>query len=241
MFDLHAVVESPGCSADPAETDFAAPRAPAGIVELVRDLGLRRRIVHPKEHVFRAGQPQRSLYLVHAGVFKTSLVANDGREKITGFRLRGDLLGLDSLGTHAHGCDAVSLDVGEVWELPCAQLREQTARIQDELTAALAGEIRRDWNWMLTTATLSAEQRVVAFLLDLAARFERLGFSPRQLPLRMTRTDIANFLALQLETVVRALSRLQSSGLFVIDGRELRIKDRRGLQAILDGGRLLAA
>ena len=54
-----------------------------------------RRKVQAKQYVFRAGQPRQSLFLVHAGFFKTCLISEDGREMITGFRLRGDLLGLD--------------------------------------------------------------------------------------------------------------------------------------------------
>lgn len=242
MFDCNAVAEEfPSVAIPDIHAASRSPLAPASIEDLVKGLSLHRRILRPKQHVFRAGQPQHSLYLVHAGVFKTSLVAADGREKITGFRLRGDLLGLDSLGMSSHACDAVSLDIGEVWELPIAQLRDEVPDFQDKLTAALAGEIRRDWGWMLAVATLSAEQRVVAFLLDLAGRLERLGFSPRQMLLRMTRADLGNFLSLQLETVVRALSRLQALGLIAIDRREIRIQDRHGLQAILGGERALAA
>lgn len=216
-------------------TDACAPAAaaPAGLEALLRGLPLRRRLVKAKQHLFRAGQPRHSLFLVHAGVFKTSVATADGREKITGFRLRGDLLGLDSLDMPTYACDAVALDVGEVWELPVEQLRREVPDFESRLTAALAGEIRRDWAWMLAVSTLSAEQRVVAFLLDLAARLQALGFSPRQMLLRMTRSDVGNFLSLQLETVVRALSRLQASGLIAIEGREIRIDDADGLRALL--------
>jgi CRP/FNR family transcriptional regulator len=218
-----------------AHADVAAPAAgvPVGFEALLQGLPLRRRLVKPKQHVFRAGQPRHSLYLVHAGVFKTTVTADDGREKVTGFRLRGDLLGLDSLDMPTHACDAVALDVGEVWELPVEQLRRAVPDFEARLTAALAGEIRRDWSWMLAVSTLSAEQRVVAFLLDLAARLSALGFSPRQMLLRMTRADVGNFLSLQLETVVRALSRLQAAGLIAIDGREIRIEDADGLRALM--------
>jgi CRP/FNR family transcriptional regulator len=210
-----------------------AEAASAGFEALLRGLPLRRRVVRAKQHVFRAGQPRHALYLVHSGVFKTSVATEDGRERITGFRLRGDLLGIDSLDMPTHACDAVALDVGEVWELPVDQLRRDVPDFEARLTAALAGEIRRDWTWMLAVSTLTAEQRVVAFLLDLAARLATLGFSPRQMLLRMTRSDVGNFLSLQLETVVRALSRLQAAGLIAIDGREIRIDDAEGLRALL--------
>jgi CRP/FNR family transcriptional regulator len=220
-------------TADQTEAADVAEAAPTGLEALLRSLPLRRRVVRAKQHVFRAGQPRHALYLVHSGVFKTSVATEDGREKITGFRLRGDLLGLDSLDMPTHACDAVALDVGEVWELPVDQLRRDVPDFEARLTAALAGEIRRDWTWMLAVSTLTAEQRVVAFLLDLAARLATLGFSPRQMLLRMTRSDVGNFLSLQLETVVRALSKLQANGLIAIDGREIRIDDAEGLRALL--------
>jgi len=221
-----------------ADRRFAMPipaEAP-GLSALVRDLPLRRRRLKSREHVFRAGQPRHALYLVHAGIFKTSVLSEDGREKVTGFRLRGDLLGLDSLDMARYACDAVALDVGEVWELSCDELRQGLPEFQSALTAALAAEIRRDWHWMLTVATLTAEQRVVTFLLDLGSRFGALGFSTRRMTMRMTRADMGNFLGLKLETVVRALSRLQAIGLIRIDGHEIGIVDPDGLATLLSGG-----
>lgn len=219
--------------------DFAAgttviESAPAASLEaLLARWPFQRRIVRAKQYVFRAGQPRQSLFLVHAGFFKTCLVTEDGREKITGFRLRGDMLGLDALDMPTYACDAVALDVGEVWELPYAQLRESLPEFQQRITAILAGEIRRDWSWMLALGTLSAEQRVANFLLDLAARMDALGFSARRLTLRMTRAEIGNFLALKLETVTRALSSLQAQGLIGVEGRDIRIQDPVGMRACL--------
>lgn len=209
-----------------------------GLEALVADLPLLRRRLRAKQHVFRAGQHRSSLFLVHAGCFKTCVLSEDGREKITGFRLRGELLGMDSLDMPSYACDAVSLDLGEVWELPVALLRDSVPGFQECLTGLLAREIRRDWGWMLAIGTLSAEQRVIAFLLDLGSRLQALGFSPRCLMLRMTRADLGNFLALQLETVSRALSHLQALGLIEIARRQIRIVDPDGLSALMSASRL---
>ena len=172
--------------------------------------------LEPRQALFHAGQPRHSLYYVRSGCFKTSVLSEDGREKITGFRMRGDLLGLDSVDMPAHGCDA----------LP---------EIQSRVTAMLAGEIRRDWRWMLAVGTLGADQRVVAFLLDLSARFATLGLDPGLLQLRMTRAELGNFLSLTLETVTRALSRMQARGMIEVCGRRIRIVDEAGLRAVLAG------
>lgn len=200
---------------------------------LLRAFEPRRRVVKPKTHIFRAGQTAGSVFLVNSGVVKTALTSEDGREKIIGFRLRGDLLGIDALGLDRYACDAVALTTGEVWEYSRQQLAAAGAGCQQQLSAVLAGEIRRDWEWMLATATLSAEQRVVSFLLDLASRLQALGFSSRAMSLPMTRAEVGNYLALQLETVVRSLSKLQNQGLIAIDGREIHLLDVDRLRGIL--------
>lgn len=200
---------------------------------LLAGLAPQRRRLEAREYLFRAGQPRHSLFFIHAGFFKTCILSEDGREKITGFRMRGELLGIDSLDMPCYTCDAVALDFGEVWELPTARLHTDLPEFHERLTALLASEIRRDWSWMLALATLNAEQRVITFLLDLASRLERLGFSARDLLLRMTRAELGNFLALQLETVTRALSRLQAQGLIDVQRRAVRIDDADGLRKLL--------
>jgi CRP/FNR family transcriptional regulator len=240
MLQSHVSAVEPVCL---VADDFPPPilRASAlalpGIESLVAGLPLQRRRMRAKQYVFRTGQHRQSLFLIHAGFFKTCVLSEDGREKITGFRLRGDLLGVDALDLPSYACDAISLDVGEVWELPYAQLRDSLPEFQQQLAAVLASEIRRDWGWMLAIGTLSAEQRVIAFLLDLATRLEALGFSARHLMLRMTRADLGNFLALQLETVTRALSHLQALGLIGVERRQISIRNPAGLRAMLGGVR----
>lgn len=199
----------------------------------LQELPLRRRAVQPKQVVFRSGQASGMLYLVHAGFFKTTVASTDGREKITGFHLRGDLLGLDSIGLPGHACDAVALETGEVWELPIAHLQAYLPDFMPEIIGLLASEVRRDWRWMLDTSSLNAEQRVISFLLDLGTRLQALGFSRYDLRLRMTRAELGNFLSLQLETVTRALSKLAAAGLIAVDGREVRLQDPTALQRMV--------
>jgi len=206
---------------------------PGSLADLLQGFEPRRRLLKPKSHVFRAGQAAGSVFLVNSGIFKTCLATSDGRERITGFRLRGDLMGMESLGQEVHSSDAVALATGEVWEYTRQQLSAAGPQVQQRLANELASEIRRDWRWMLDIGSLCAEKRVVAFLLDLGARLQAMGFSGRHLSLHMTRSEIGNFLALQLETVVRAMSRLQLLGLIAVDGREIELRDTVGLSRML--------
>jgi CRP/FNR family transcriptional regulator len=194
-------------------------------------VSLRRKVLR-KQWLFRTGEPRRGLYLIHAGCFRTSLLSGDGREKVTGFHLRGDLLGLDALDSAVYTCEACALDLGEVWELMLPE-RARIPEFQHWITSAQAREIRRNWQWMLMLSSYDAEQRVVAFLLDMTTRLAALGFSARYLLLRMTRSDLGNYLALQLETVTRVLSHLDALGLIAVSRSEIRIDDYAALQAML--------
>ena len=198
------------------------------IEQLQQHMQVTRRKVRAGQYLYRSGQPFHALYLVHAGFLKTCELSEDGREQVTGFRMRGDLLGVETIGLKAHTCDAIALEDSEIWELPyppvlnaCLQIPE----LQIRLSAALAGEIRRDRSWMLTIGTLPAEQRVAAFLLDIANRHARLGFSARHFILRMGRADIGSFLALKHETVTRSLSRLERLGYISVLRREVKLLD----------------
>lgn len=227
MFDASS------CSESASHAAWTREAAPGTLAAALQALEPRRRLLKPKAHVFRAGQAAGSLFLVNSGVFKTSIASNDGRERITGFRMRGDLVGMESLGEPLYACDAVALSLGEIWEFSRQQLAAAGPVFQQQLASALAAEIRRDWQWMLATGSLCAEKRVVAFLLEQSAHMQSMGFSASKLSLHMTRSEIGNFLALQLETVVRAMSKLQSLGLIGIDGREVELRDAQGLRALL--------
>lgn len=208
------------------------------IDELSRHVPVLRRKLNAGQFLYRVGQPFGALFLVHAGFLKICVIAEDGREQVTGFRMRGDLLGAESIGARAYSCDIVALDTSEVWELPYPAILNACARIpqlQDQLAAALAAEIRRDHSWMLAMGTLNAEQRVAAFLLDLAKRHAALGFSERHFVLRMSRADIGNFLALKHETVTRALTRLSVQGSIDVQWREVRLLDAEHLRATVAG------
>lgn len=202
---------------------------------LSRVLPVTRRRVSSGQHLFRAGQPFRAIHLVDQGSFKVCDLTEDGRERVTGFKMRHDLLGVESIGLPAHASDAIALEDSDAWVLPYpAVLRAATEvpALQEQINAALAAEIRFDRSWMLLLATLAAEPRVAAFLIDLAARHARLGMSARHFMLRMTRLDMASFLALQHETVSRVLGRLAHMHYIDVRRREVHLLDMDGLRAV---------
>jgi CRP/FNR family transcriptional regulator len=240
MFDTTHAAADQRTSAIPAAAMSSATTLPGGISieELRKHVTVVQRKLTAGQYLHRAGQPFHALYLVASGFLKTSLVAADGREQVTGFCMRGDLMGVESIGMATHTSDAVALDTCMVWELPYPAVLSACARmpeLQAQLTRALAAEIRSNRSWMLALGTLSAEQRVAAFLLDVAARHEALGFSARHFVLRMSRADIGSFLALKHETVTRALTSLGAQDCIAVQWREVRILDMVALREVAHG------
>jgi CRP/FNR family transcriptional regulator len=207
--------------------------------DLRRHLPVVQRKLSAGQYLHRAGQPFHALYFVTSGFLKSSIVAADGREQVTGFCMRGDLVGVESIGLATYSGDVVALDTSVVWELPYPAVLNACVRmpeLQAQLTRTLAAEIRSNRSWMLALGTLSAEQRVAAFLLDVAARHEMLGFSASHFALRMSRADIGSFLALKHETVTRALTRLGAQGCISVQYREVRILDAGALRSVAHDG-----
>jgi CRP/FNR family transcriptional regulator len=213
-------------------------RAPAALdaATLSRHLPVARHRVHAGQYIHRAGQPLHALYFLHAGTAKSVIASADGRERVTGFAMRGDLVGADSIGRATHAGDAIALEDGEVWEVPLTALLaacDRVPAIAQGLASVLANDIRIQREWMLATATLGAEQRVAQWLLDLGERHHARGCSSTHFVLRATRAEIGSFLGLKLETVTRAMTSLSERGLIVVDRREIRLVDVARLRALL--------
>jgi CRP/FNR family transcriptional regulator len=76
---------------------------------------------------------------------------------------------------------------------------------------------------MMLLGTMSAEQRVASFLLNLSSRMQARGYSAAEFNLRMTREEMGNFLGMKLETVSRMFSKFQRDGLLQTHGKRIRI------------------
>jgi CRP/FNR family transcriptional regulator len=197
-----------------------------------------RRSIKRGDTLFRRGDPFLAVYAVRTGFFKTTVSTEDGRDQVTGFQLTGELLGLDAIGDAAHHCDAVALEDSQVCVIPYARLEHLSHAIpslQRQFHRVMSREIVRDHGVMLLLSSMTAEERVAAFLLNLSQRLASRGFSATSFVLRMTRAEIGAYLGLKLETVSRTLSRLHQLGIIEIDQRNVRIADLDALRKLVAG------
>ena len=193
------------------------------------------RSVRRGETLYRVSAPFQSIYAVRAGCFKTVIVHRNGLEHVTGFYLAGDTLGLDGVSTDLHTCDAIALEDSIVCVIPfhlLAAVCRDVEAMQQHVHRMLSGEIVREASLLMQFGTMTAAQRIAAFLLDLSRRFKARGYSSIEFILRMTREEIGSYLGMKIETVSRMFSRLQDDGLIDATGKRIRILDIDGLMKL---------
>ncbi|MDP2829844.1 MAG: tRNA epoxyqueuosine(34) reductase QueG [Sulfuricellaceae bacterium] len=197
----------------------------------------RRTKVKRGEHLFKTGDPFKSLYALRTGFFKTMFLTENGNEHITGFHMTGELLGLDAICTDSHSCNATALEDSELCEIPYEALGDlcrEIPSLQHQFHKIMSREIHRDHSLMALLSSMNAEERVAAFLINLSQRLAARGYSPSQFQLRMTRSEIGNYLGLKLETVSRTLSRFQDDGLISVQSKHLVLNDLNKLRSVAD-------
>lgn len=84
---------------------------------------------------------------------------------------------------------------------------------------------------LLSLGSMSAEERVATFLVNLSERFAARGYSSSEFYLRMTREDIGNHLGIKLETVSRLLSKMMDRGLIQVRHRHVKLLNVAELKA----------
>lgn len=218
------------------ETCLPGGLAPDEVERLERLVSSGRRVAENR-HLYRARDYGRHFFIVKTGSFKTLLVSNrTGLQKVTGFFLPGDILGLEVMQGEQYAHDAVALEDSVACLIP-GSLTEDTSASAEKLSRSLlrvlSAQLSRSRNVLELLGALNAEQRVVAFLLNLGVRYASLGYDPLKFHLKMSREEMGSYVGLTMETVSRILSRLAADGLIRVERKKIEIREAERLRAEL--------
>jgi CRP/FNR family transcriptional regulator len=205
-----------------------------GVRKLDALIHLRMRVKR-RATLYRPGDRFSALYAIRLGTFKTVVLAEDGREQVTGYHLAGEIIGFDGIGDDRFTREATALEDSEVCVLPYAQLDDlgrSLPELRRHLVRVMSRDLVRDQTMMLLLGSRSAEERLALFLLDVAERYRARGYSAHEFVLRMTREEIASHLGLKLETVSRLFSSLQEGGYLHVQGRAVKLIDVARLREV---------
>lgn len=191
-----------------------------------------------KQSLCRAGDAFGGLYIVRSGSFKSYRLHEDGTMHITGFHLAGEIMGMGDTSTGMRNDYIEALETSSVCALSLASLEELMAsspRLMMQILAKVFAEVESEKDRMYLLGKQDADQKLASFLLSLVDRSARSGFSSNLLSLSMMRSDIANYLAMAVETISRVLRRFVEQGLLTTAYREIEILDHSALVKLAGG------
>ena len=219
------------CSCPVAPECFPGVLASAHLQELER-LVEHTAPVHAGGLLFRQGDPFQYITVIRLGMVKTYAVDRDGREQTLGFHMPGDFIGLSAIDEQRYPCNAIALDTVTLCRLPFHEVAELATRmpaLQAKLFRLMSRDIARATQLACNSM---ADERLAAFLIDMADRMAARGYASNRWQFTMSRMDIASYLRLAPETLSRLLPRFQEEGLVAVEGRDVEVRGRDRLQAI---------
>jgi CRP/FNR family nitrogen fixation transcriptional regulator len=179
--------------------------------------------------VYGEDEPAEYFYQVVSGAVRTYRMLDDGRRQIVAFYLPGDIFGVEAGDVHQSSAEAVSESQVLVVKRSSVLARaEHQNELSKQLWTLTAQELQRVQQHSLVLI-MSAEERVVGFLLEMASRSS--GGMAIELP--MSRQDIADYLGLSIETVSRTLTQLVQSGVIALEtSRRVHFRNRAALNRL---------
>ena len=208
----HPSVES-GCEWCPTRrVCLAADLATSEIVSL-RGVLTSSPPIAEHNHVYRAGDTADRHYHIRSGMFKTYAMNAAGDEYVTGFYFPGDLIGRACTeGLYADS--AMTLETGTVCTLRAHDLGELCEiGLGPTFLTLLADREVQAVRHRLILAQPRAAVRLAGWLVQVSERISRLGWCANRIPIPMSRTDLASYLGMTLESLSRVFSRFNKAGL----------------------------
>ena len=187
--------------------------------------------------IFFEGDPADSVYTLTSGTLRLSKLLPDGRRQIAGFIFPGDFLGLTMEDEHAFTAEAIT--EAELCRFPRRRFDaflDEHPHLERRLYLLAAHELAAARQQVVLLGRKTAAERVISFLLMLASRCRKEGGVADRVVLPMSRSDIADYLGLRIETVSRELSALKAARLVqMTDTHTVRLLDPDQLEALAEG------
>ncbi|MEP4892326.1 MAG: helix-turn-helix domain-containing protein [Aliiglaciecola sp.] len=175
----------------------------------------RLKVLTKQQYLFMQHAPSDRLFNIVSGVGIMEKVSNNGRRQIFAFVYPGDFIGLSNAENYQYGVKSLSnLTVYEFKRQNLFTLADELPTLGGNLKEIRSVVMSHTFEQVYLLGQLKAYERVCFMLKQLLNRLP--GAKPSNIELPMTRTDIADYLGLTVETVSRTLSQLKADGLISI-------------------------
>jgi CRP/FNR family transcriptional regulator len=174
----------------------------------------------PGQAVFWQGDPAKDVFEIREGVVRLYRILPDGRRAIVGFIFPGDILGVAYRDQYLFTAEVITqLRLRRLPRSRFDSLVNESVHLRPILLARLCDEMCAAQDQMLALLHHSSEARVAQFLLTVARKMNG-GEADKgaEIQVVMSRSDIADYLGVTIETICRCISKLKSEGLITLHG-----------------------
>ena len=173
----------------------------------------------------------RAFYVVVTGLVKLYKISAEGKEQTLNLLGPGDPFGMCTAfavapfpaNVQAIGESAILLIPGPVMEA----VAMQEPRLLVNVIRILSDRLKEAMTLIESLALKEIPQRIASFLIH--ALREGDGKTSDLLELTVTQRELAKILGATPEALSRALRRMSDTGVLAVDGRSIRVLDRKGL------------
>ena len=185
--------------------------------------------------IYREGAAADAVFAIAEGVVKTYRDMPSGKRIVTSFLFERDLFGLAQRGKYVNAAQAVTRVT--LYRLPLKELTvllKHDSDMQFQFLVKLTHALRESQRRGVLVSRRDAAGRLATFMALMAEQGGPAVAASHVVPLPMSRSDIAGFLNLSLESVSRATADLKRRGLIAFEGRHAaRILDVAALTKIV--------
>jgi CRP-like cAMP-binding protein len=181
--------------------------------------------------IYRQGDHADSVFVIMEGVLKSYRDLPSGKRAMSAFLFRHDIFGLAERGRYLNCVKAVTPVT--LHQLPLSELIpliKRDGQLQFKFLAKVTQGLRDSQRRAILVGRRDAVGRFAMFLMMMRGQHQLSVGHDRDIPLPMSRTDIADFLGLSREALSRATRRLERRGIVTFETRHLaRIADAAAL------------
>jgi CRP/FNR family transcriptional regulator, anaerobic regulatory protein len=188
--------------------------------------------------VVEIGDAAHYVFKVSRGTLRAVRLLNDGRRHIARFLSAGDFFGLTAGEEYSLSVEAVEdAAVVRYARRGFEALLDRDPRLGRRFFSLMCRELSAAQDRLLLLGRKNAAERMASFLLAMAQRNTAGAADPAsEIELPMSRTDVADYLGLTIETVSRLLTHLRSEGIIDMPrAHRIVLVDREALEELSDG------
>lgn len=180
-------------------------------------IGKRARVLKRSDNLFHEGDEAVAVYEVVSGVLRLSKVFENGRRQVIAFGYPGDIIGFPRNGEYHTECDALTPSTVTAHNVKHLESSETDPLLHLRLVRAAMDEISAMQDHFMMLGGKTASEKVASFLCLMMQRVGKPLGNYTQFEFPMTRSDIADFLSVTLETVSRTISSFKAREIIALE------------------------